>query len=206
MIPRIEQKLEIAKSDYLVFLKWLSSRGFKVLYPERKVLSIYYDNYELEMFNNTVEGIVPRKKIRIRTYNTSNFLNSKESYTLEVKMTTKYRRLKSANNIINLEEKISQGIFDPQYGICFPKIEISYSREYFYLNNYRVTIDKNINYRKINESFFDNNIKEDISYVLEIKAKANESKTELANFFDFPRTRFSKYERGIELLQSDFVY
>ncbi len=185
----------------MLFLKWLSIRGFKILHPERKVVSVYFDNYRLEMFNDTIEGIVPRKKIRIRTYNCSNFFNSKQSYTLEVKMTTEGSRLKSTDHIVNLEKKVNEGIFDSQYGICFPKVEISYSREYFCLSDFRVTIDKYISYKSINGLVVGNKIKEDPSYVLEIKTNAYQSRTELSNFFDFPRNRFSKYERAIELLQ-----
>ena len=38
-------------------------------------------------------------------------------------------------------------------------------------------------------------------FVLEIKTSINEDKTKLRNFFDFPRSSFSKYQRGIEALK-----
>ena len=46
---------------------------------------------------DTVEGIVPRKKIRIRTYGTDNFISSKNQYSLEIKLTTEHSRFKKTN-------------------------------------------------------------------------------------------------------------
>ena len=43
----------------------------------------------------------------------------------------------------------------------------------------------------------------DPSYVLEIKASIDQDKDLLRNFFDFPRSKFSKYERAFECLGQD---
>ena len=51
------------------------------LYPQRKIISIYYDTNKLNFFNDSEEGIVPRRKIRLRFYNDSNSSN------LEIKET-----------------------------------------------------------------------------------------------------------------------
>ena len=64
MIPRIEQKLEIDKSSYINIIEWLKFKKAEILYPERLVNSRYYDNYNLQMYYDTVEGLLPRKKIR----------------------------------------------------------------------------------------------------------------------------------------------
>ena len=45
-----------------------------------------------------------------------------------------------------------------------------------------------------------NNEYKDNSYVIEIKANIDTNLTFLLNNFDFPRSRFSKYERAIESL------
>ena len=65
MIPRIEQKLEVNKYHYLDLLKWINSNGGMILYPERKICSRYFDNNNMQMYFDTVEVIIPRKKIRI---------------------------------------------------------------------------------------------------------------------------------------------
>ena len=40
----------------------------------------------------------------------------------------------------------------PRLGICNPKIIVSYNRSYYSLDNYRITIDKDINFKKFNST------------------------------------------------------
>ena len=61
MEPRIEQKLELTKKEYLNILYWLKNKGAKIMYPNRIICSRYFDTYDLMMYNDTVEGITPRK-------------------------------------------------------------------------------------------------------------------------------------------------
>ena len=201
MIPRIEQKLEIDKSHYLDLLKWIKYKGGIILYPERLICSRYFDTKNMAMFYDTLEGIVPRKKIRIRTYGVESFISSKSSYSLEIKMTTEHKRMKKINSNINIKSLMHDGYYDNLYGLCNPIIDISYLREYFLINDIRITIDKLIKYQSINSY---KSIKKksaiDQSYVLEIKADINTNTSFLLNNFDFPRSKFSKYERAIEFL------
>ena len=64
---RIEEKISINNFNVFEFKKWLFSKGAKTLYPQRIINSIYFDN-KLRMYSDSNEGIVPRKKIRIRSY------------------------------------------------------------------------------------------------------------------------------------------
>ncbi len=201
MIPRIEQKLEINKYHYTDLLKWIKHKDGRVLYPERIICSRYFDNKNMQMYLDTVEGIVPRKKIRIRTYGSDNFISSNNKYSLEIKFSTEHYRLKKTNSNIILGTLLKDGYFDNSYGICKQVVDISYVREYFLVQNIRVTIDKEIKYKIINlnknfkKSFF-----EDQSYVFEIKADIDTNLSYLYNNFDFPRSRFSKYERALDSL------
>ena len=86
-------------------------------------------------------------------------------------------------------------MFDSQYGLCFPSAKIFYYREYYIYNSWRVTIDKSIKYENLK---YNSQIYEEENFVLEIKTSINENNTKLKNFFDFPRSKFSKYERAIE--------
>ena len=61
MKPRIEQKLEINKSEYISVINWLKLKGAKILYPERIICSTYFDNFKREIFFDTNEGLIPRK-------------------------------------------------------------------------------------------------------------------------------------------------
>ena len=198
MIPRIEQKLEFSKFQYIDFLKWLKLKNALILYPERRICSRYLDNKNMEMFNDTVEGLVPRKKIRVRTYETENFLKSRLPYSLEVKITTENKRMKYIVKNFDFQEVLENGFYDKHYGICFDKVDIIYTREYFLINDMRVTIDRDIKYKKINPSGSVSSEFKENSYVLEIKTDINKNLSDISNFFDFPRTRFSKYEKAIE--------
>lgn len=199
MKPRIEQKLELSPSNYIDVLRWIKNKKGKVIYPERIICSRYFDNYDFQMYRDTVEGIVPRKKIRIRTYNTYEFLNSGFDYSLEIKLTNEYTRMKNISKCLELNSLLDNGYQDKMYGLCLQKIDITYLREYYLVDKIRVTIDKNIRYK-----FLDNstnkliNETNDKNYVLELKASINNSQTFLRNNFEFPRTRFSKYERALE--------
>ena len=197
MIPRIEQKAELSPTNYSRIIEWLFSNNFKILYPERIVSSIYFDNYFLQSYLDTVEGITPRRKIRIREYGEDAFKNKKNKYNLEIKLSSEFYRFKSNQVIYDLQESLTNGIVDSQYGICFPKVKITYNREYFFYESWRVTIDKLIHYENLN---LDNSISKEPNLVVEIKTNINENYTKLKNFFEFPRSKFSKYERAIDAL------
>ena len=199
MTSRIEQKLEFSKEYYIDLLRWLKSKGTKVIYPKRIICSRYFDTVNLDMYSDVLEGIIPRKKIRIRTYNSREFKKGNFPYKLEVKITKEHERFKSCRNIYNYEKIIKQGYYDKHYGTCFAKVDISYKREYFLIDEIRITIDSEINYKSIsNKVSKHKKEKIDNSFVLEIKADISKSLTVLSNKFDFPRTRFSKYQKAIE--------
>tara|TARA_A100000164_G_scaffold77811_1_gene65677 strand:- start:701 stop:1318 length:618 start_codon:yes stop_codon:yes gene_type:complete len=203
MIPRIEQKVELKKSNYLLAINWLSKNNFSILYPQRLVASVYFDNDSNEMYFHAREGIIPRKKIRIRTYNDTNFSNLKNNFILEKKITLENKRLKSVKKLSLIEQYFKEGLFDEDYNYCFPKILITYYREYFKYKNFRITIDRNIRYFDYSNGFSEISISEE-SYVLEIKTSIKENLNFLSNFFDFPRTKFSKYERGMDALREEY--
>ena len=193
MNQRIEEKLELQKSEYIPFVKWLFKRNAKFLYPERLICSRYFDTHNLRMLKDTLEGILPRKKIRIRTYGCDEFEES-NSYSLEIKLSRENDRFKKIEKDINRLFYEKNGIYDSNYGISFPVIDISYKREYFILDGIRITIDKEIKYKSkdLNSKIFYEEF-----FVAEIKASAETNKDFLINSFDFPRKRFSKYERGM---------
>ena len=68
MTFRIEQKLFIRKENLIQFQELLFQKKTQKLYQSRVIKSLYFDNLNLEMFNDSIEGLVPRKKIRIRNY------------------------------------------------------------------------------------------------------------------------------------------
>ena len=118
-------------------------------------------------------------------------------------MTTEDKRYKSVENNIIISNFMDKGIYDKQYGFCYETVDISYDRQYYLLDGCRVTIDKGLKY-KLAGIYAGNliNFVEDNSNVLEIKANIDTDLTFITNNFEFPRSRFSKYERAMDLLLS----
>ena len=68
MTFRIEEKLYIRPEHLIDFKEFLVKRSAKQIYQPRTIKSLYFDNLNLDMYNDSIEGVVPRKKIRIREY------------------------------------------------------------------------------------------------------------------------------------------
>ena len=69
---RKEIKFNLNKLNLEKFLFWIEKEGAEKLHNKRIVNSIYFDNEKLSMYHDSVEGIIPRKKIRMRNYNFCN--------------------------------------------------------------------------------------------------------------------------------------
>ena len=95
---RIEEKLYI-KSEHLIdFKQFLIERSAKQLYQPRRIKSLYFDNLNFDMYNDSIEGMVPRKKIRIREYpNTSD-----KNFYLEIKNSSVEGRFKTRKMLFDL--------------------------------------------------------------------------------------------------------
>lgn len=198
MTFRIEEKIIIDKNFLHDFKKWINSNSAKKIYPDRLIKSIYFENLTNKMFIDSEEGCVPRKKIRIRNYP---FSQNKNLF-LEKKITGVEGKYKDSKIIDKpkYNEYINSGFFDDIYGLCYPKLQIKYYREYFFAFNTRITIDQKINY-----SFFGNKLStiEDNEFVIEIKEKNQNINNNLNNIFPFQRFRFSKYCRAFNFLNAD---
>lgn len=189
MAFRIENKYTVNISKILNFKKWLNDKKFKIKFPKRKVISIYLDNKNLRSYRDSIEGVVPRKKIRIRYYDE---LNENSTFHLEKKISSVEGRFKKSKEIKLYEMKkiIDFGIKDKDYGNCKPSRIITYDRSYFYHNNYRLTFDENIKFKKTMNSLIWNKINQN---VFEIKTNINISDDELNFHIPFSKVRFSKY-------------
>tara|TARA_B100001123_G_scaffold447690_1_gene606038 strand:+ start:759 stop:1343 length:585 start_codon:yes stop_codon:yes gene_type:complete len=189
---RIEEKLYI-KSEHLIdFKEFLVKHLAKKIYHQRIIKSLYFDNLNSQMYNDSIEGIVPRKKIRIRRYPNE---NDKNIY-LEIKNSSVEGRFKT-RKIIDKEKADffkKMGIFDNQYGSCFPNLYVSYKREYLKIDDVRISLDTDIVY----ENYKTNVIYNDSNIIVEIKASIKKNVDDLVETFPFQRIRFSKYCNGFE--------
>ena len=193
MTFRIEEKLFIKKNFILDFKKFINLKNLNKIYDSRIIESLYFENKNHEMFGDSMEGTVPRKKIRVRYYPKQDeklFLEKKIS---SVEGRFKERKLIDFKTFNNFKKN---GIFDNQYGLCMPKIYVTYKRNYYKINNVRITIDENIIYKSFKRQIKKN----DNDAIIELKTHINKNLDELVKDFPFQRIRFSKYCKGLEIL------
>ncbi len=188
---RKENKYRLTQSDQKLLKASLFSEGMSTLYPSRRVNSCYFDTSELSLFYASEEGILPRKKIRIRWYNTGDILAK------EVKISSIEGRFKTIETYYdhNFLSGFNSVIKDQNYGILTPAILVGYQREYYSLKDLRITFDSRIIYtdlRKLSRRVF-----LDSEGVMEIKTASNISDDYIQQVISFPTSRFSKYSRGI---------
>jgi hypothetical protein len=187
MTFRIEEKLYIRSENLIDFRNYLNSKSVKQIYHPRKIKSLYFDNSNLAMYNDSIEGVVPRKKIRIRAYpNTSD-----KNFYLEIKNSSVEGRFKTRRIVNNkkVDYYKKAGVFDSQYGTCLPNFYVSYEREYSIIDDVRISIDKNLVY----ENYRTNNVHNDSNSIVEIKTSIKKNLDDLIELFPFQRIRFSKY-------------
>tara|TARA_B100000902_G_scaffold394946_1_gene452374 strand:- start:16221 stop:16814 length:594 start_codon:yes stop_codon:yes gene_type:complete len=192
---RKEIKFNLNKANLKKFLIWIEKEGAEKLHNKRIISSIYFDNDKFSMYHDSVEGIIPRKKIRIRNY------NEKSDFLFEKKISSQEGRFKTSKKIFRYDKIIKSGYLDNQYGLCRPKIKITYERSYFAFKSFRITLDQNIDYLKFEKEPNSKFIYKDTEFVVEIKGK-NVNQDFLDNYFPFTSIRFSKYCRGIDLINS----
>ncbi|MDC0454810.1 VTC domain-containing protein [Candidatus Pelagibacter sp.] len=189
---RKERKYKLTVSDQNVLKNKLISKGMKLLHPKREVNSIYFDTNNLDFYLNSEEGILPRKKIRLRWYNK------------DIKKINKETKISSIEGRFKTSEPFSytKNIFmnnfqliDNEFGILKPQIQITYNREYFFLNDLRITFDSNIQY--INIASLNNLKTKDKECVMEIKVNFRINDDYIEKIIDYPTSRFSKYSRSI---------
>ena len=192
---RKEEKLKTNKNQLLNLLDWVNKNGGYKLFDSRIVSSTYFDNDSLAMFRDSEEGSVPRKKIRIRSY--SKIPHSLDSSYLETKISSVEGRYKTRTKSFNLKKSLNMGILDKDYGICKPKVRVTYKRTYIKIHNVRLTIDQDIEYIKIsnNKELSFKNL--DAEIAIEIKASNEVPIGYLWQMFPFERVRFSKYSRAM---------
>ena len=191
---RIEEKLFFKSENIFEFRKFLSKESAKILYTKRVIKSLYFDNLKLDMYKDSIEGSVPRKKIRVRNYPNADDKN----YYLETKISSVEGRFKTRKIITKdeFEDLKKRGILDNIYGTCLPNLYVTYEREYAKINDVRISIDKNISY----ENFLTNQVYNDSNSIVELKTSILKNLDELIKTFPFQKIRFSKYCFAVEKL------
>ena len=189
---RKENKYRVTTSDYHHLKNILLSNGMKLMHDTRKVNSLYFDNHTLEMHSHSEEGVLPRKKIRIRWY------NDVDKFKFEKKISSiegRFKTTESLKNLNSFDDILTHNPFDNQYGLLLPSLKVSYERTYFSMNGLRITFDKDINYNNLRLNNLINH--KDPERVIEIKVPTEISNDFIERLMPHPGARFSKYSRGI---------
>jgi len=188
---RIEKKLLIKQNNFFNFCK---KYNIKKQFSDRYILSHYFDNKNLDMFYQSEEGILPRKKIRLRTY-PKFFLDfeSKNNYFYEEKSSDFFGRNKISKKINDIKLMINSGLWSNGYGRCSLTSSVFYRRQYFIYKQIRFTSDDMIYVRS---KYKTKRISENI-----IEAKFDVSMLNFfENIFQIKEKRFSKYCESIKTL------
>jgi hypothetical protein len=188
---RIEEKIVLTPFEMTQLQAELLGRGMTVLHPSRQIHSDYFETSCFRIFNDSEEGVLPRKKFRLRHYPKS----PEMGISLETKISAIEGRFKTVRKV-EAEEVTSLkrfGIFDGLYGEVMPKLTVNYLRSYFTLNGVRVTFDSHIHYAMINGT----EEARDEWAVCELKAPAGTSTDYLHGIVEAQRRRFSKFSNGI---------
>ena len=145
--PRYERKFRIPIGLEIALSSRLLSLGFRKAFPNRSVLSMYYDTLCLDFAQENINGVACRLKIRKRWYEEE--YKRKQTPLLEFKckkglLGYKYHHQCSDYDDGTIVKHIQQNL-----GIYTQRvIETSYARSYFVDDNgFRATIDTNVGAR-----------------------------------------------------------
>lgn len=193
---RKEKKFRLSNSEYGALKSKLLLQGMKPLYAKRVINSLYYDTDQYSMYHDSEEGLLPRRKVRIRWYDDI----SKASN--EVKISSFEGRFKTSSSVLFSSKKnLPPTLADPHYGMISPSLLVSYTREYYSFESMRITFDSDIkyfNYRRTqNISFTDEEC------VMEIKVGIDVPDDYIERIIPFSTSRFSKYSRGLLISNGD---
>ena len=199
---RNEEKLRVASSKIFNLKYWINENLGVVLFPTRTINSIYFDNQDFSMYHHSIEGVLPRKKIRLRNYD-QEFIFTKDA-NKEIKISSVEGRYKISEKAKNPSQIMNLGIFDQNYGLCLPVLNVTYKRSYYKVKNIRLTLDEKITYRKVINRGVSKLSTPDNYNIVELKFNSEKSIDFVRQSFPFERARFSKYCRGIEFIRSNY--
>lgn len=169
---RYEKKIisELSLAEILNLIK-LHPAMFREQHPDRIINNIYFDTIDLKNYNEHINGISKREKIRLRWY--GNKINN-------VKLEIKQKENESGNKLSFSLNKIPKWLKEKLKGYKI-SLRNSYLRKYFISVNkkQRITVDISLNQ----------------PIIIEFKYSENE---DVCNFFPERVAACSKYVNGVE--------
>ena len=214
---RYERKfstIELSKFEIESIVK-MHPALFTEIFYQRYVNNIYFDTINLNNYYDNIEGATDRMKVRVRWYDDlfgfvqkpvleikikKGFLGKKISIPLpsfELQENTKITDI--LNPVNNLQDSLRI-----DFKSLKPSLLNRYSRNYYQSSNkrYRITIDSDQSYYKINQldNFFLNKIRDKDTVILELKynQESDFGANDITSKFPFRVTKSSKYVNGVQ--------
>ena len=210
-IYKLERIEQIIKSN---------SYLFREVYHERQVNNIYFDTIGYNDYLDNVLGVSDRKKTRIRWYNDT--FGDIQKPVLEIKIkkglvgdkwSYKLKPFTLDNSFDNdLIQKVFRSSDLPlpileSVKMVTPTLLNSYKRRYFLSadNRFRVTLDYNLLYHKIDKRFNNFNFApaKDANKIVELKYSLSDDweANAISSQFPFRLNKNSKYVNGVNTLK-----
>ena len=196
----------------------LSSLLLSKSYSDRWVNNIYFDNINLDLFNQSIEGISKRTKVRLRWYgdfhnlenpllelkSKSGHKNIKKSILIKDKLIYDKNLLKFFNSLIN-----SKGLHK-NYKYLLKELRPVLANRYFRSyhsstnNKYRVTTDTSLNFANLITSSLNSLYWKKQKDVSIVEFKFKKSDDHIVNFMTeicsrYRMSQISKYTYGLQL-------
>jgi hypothetical protein len=214
------ESLRNALLPYVEYDPYSTVRGDK----QYTVKSIYLDSRNLKDYNDKIDGVYKRKKVRIRGYNevddnSTLFLEVKHKVSSHVYKNRTQIVFKNLSNFLNTKNedyiKNQKDVSDAERFLHYylkdslrPITLVTYEREAFfskYDKSLRITFDKNLRYKQIDsfdlEQFenTDNTVATDY-FILEIKFSKGFPKwlQKILQRQNLARKSYSKYVKSVD--------
>lgn len=187
---RKEYKFLFSNTELLEFFNYFDN-GLDVIFPKRKISSLYFDTIDFKLFKNSQLNDVDKFKLRFRKYDNEKLIFQEE------KINSKYGKFKNTklSKYKNFDEINS---FTFKNLLLDKSLKITYYRSYFQFKNVRITVDRNLSFEntsnrsKLHETeYFYRNV---------VEYKLNDEDPDIESFFLTNPTKFSKYEEGIKTI------
>ena len=193
---RTEQKYRLTESDLAKLKARLGLTPKRLLHSSRKVFSCYFDDGNLSCYHHSEEGLLPRKKFRLRWYSQTDEVRK------ETKISSIEGRFKTSQyfgNKSKIDEIGSCKFLDNLYGLLTPTLLVEYWRDYFVLDECRITVDTDIRYANLRTGPRYEAVETEC--VLEVKSERPDFGPLLQSHLKSSTSRFSKYCKGVTLLR-----
>ena len=208
---RYERKFRVEDASLFEVISVLKMHpsSFQIAFDDRRINSIYFDNFSFSALGQNLAGISKRAKIRLRWYG-EDLLKANQP-TLEIKIKNNFTNRKESQSLPSFELETDfeiQKYMMAHGGIkeeLFPVCIVRYLRSYYVSQNQRIraTIDRAISYYHYQGNIFlQHRPILDKGIIVEIKydAKEDENVNEVFQHIPFRLSKNSKYASSINAL------